>query len=201
MSLYIGLEGVDGSGKTSVAAAMAASLSARGSEVVVVREPGGTGLGEEIRRLLLHSDDMVPWAEAALFAAQRAQLAAEVIAPALARGAWVISDRTYYSSLAYQGAARGLGMEPVRSLNETVLGGVVPDLVAVIDVAPDLGLRRQHGEDRIGGTGLVFQQAVSDAYHHLAAADPERVVLVDPSGDIDDVAARVLVLAATMGPT
>ncbi|MGF1665679.1 MAG: dTMP kinase [Acidimicrobiia bacterium] len=198
MSVYVGLEGVDGSGKTSVAAAMATTLSAQDFEVVLVREPGGTGLGEEIRRLLLHSDDMVPWAEAALFAAQRAQLAAEVIAPALARGAWVISDRTYYSSLAYQGAARGLGIEPVRSLNETVLGGVLPDLVAVIDVDAEVGLRRQHGEDRIGGAGLAFQQAVSDAYHRLATADPERVVLVDPSGGIEDVAARVLALAASM---
>jgi dTMP kinase len=200
VSLYIGLEGVDGSGKTSVAAAMAADLSRGGAEVVVVREPGGTGLGEEVRRLLLHSEDMVAWAEAALFAAQRAQLAAEVIAPALARGAWVISDRTYYSSLAYQGGARGLGVEAVRSLNETVLCGVIPDLVAVIDVDPDVGLARQHGSDRIGGSGLDFQRSVSEAYHRLAGEEPDRVLLVDASGTVADVAARVVGLAATMGP-
>jgi dTMP kinase len=197
MSLYIGLEGVDGSGKTSVAAAMASMLGGQGAEVVVVREPGGTELGEEIRRLLLHSSDMVAWAEAALFAAQRAQLAAEVIAPALSRGAWVISDRTYYSSLAYQGGARGLGIDAVRVLNETVLGGVIPDLIAVIDVDPELGLRRQQDADRIGGEGSAFQQAVADAYHTLASADPQRVRLVDPTGAVEDVARRILDMAGT----
>jgi dTMP kinase len=198
---YIGLEGVDGSGKTSVAAAMAKVLSESGLEVVVVREPGGTELGEEVRRLLLDASDMVPWAEAALFAAQRAQLAAEVIAPALARGAWVVSDRTYYSSLAYQGAARGLGIDAVRSINEAVLDGVLPDVVAVIDVDPEVGLTRQHRPDRIGGAGSALQRAVSEAYHKLAADEPERVVLVDPSGSVEEVARRVLDLIGSAGRT
>lgn len=197
---YIGLEGVDGSGKTSVAAAMAAVLRAEGRHVVVVREPGGTDIGEEIRRLLLHSHEMVPWAEAALFAAQRAQLAAEVIAPALAAGSWVISDRTYYSSLAYQGGARGLGIGGVRVLNEAVLAGVVPDLVAVIDVDPETGLGRQDDADRIGGAGLELQRAVHAAYHRLATEDP-RVRLVDPSGDVEAVASRILELARALDRT
>lgn len=195
---YIGLEGVDGSGKTTVAGMLASMLLSEGRQVTVVREPGGTDLGEEIRRLLLHSDEMVPWAEAALFAAQRAQLAAEVIAPALAAGAWVISDRTYYSSLAYQGGARGLGIPEVRALNEAVLGGVLPDLVAVIDVDPETGLGRQDDADRIGGAGLDLQRAVHDAYHLLAGQD-ERVALIDPSGDVATVAGRILDLARAVG--
>ncbi len=102
-----------------------------------VREPGSTDLGNEIRRLLLHWQDMTPWAEAMLYAAQRAQLVAEMVAPALARGGFVFSDRSLYSSLAYQGVARGLGIGPVRAVNELAVGGLIPDLVAVlvVDVA------------------------------------------------------------------
>ena len=148
---YIALEGGEGAGKTTVTRALAALIADAGHEAVIVREPGGTWLGEEIRRLLLHSRDMTPWAEAALFAAARAQLIAEEVRPALAREAWVISDRTYYSSLAYQGGARGLGVEEVRRLNEAVLGGVLPHLVAVIDVDPAVGLSRQIDSDRSGG--------------------------------------------------
>ncbi|MFP5332926.1 MAG: dTMP kinase, partial [Acidimicrobiia bacterium] len=115
---YIGFEGVEGAGKSTVVSAVAARLTAGGFDVVTVREPGGTPIGEEIRRLLLHSESMSDWTEAALFAAARAELARTEIAPALSRGATVLSDRTYYSSLAYQGAARGRGVEAVRAVNE-----------------------------------------------------------------------------------
>ncbi|HEX6147920.1 MAG TPA: dTMP kinase, partial [Acidimicrobiia bacterium] len=115
---YIALEGGDGSGKTTLSSALAAQLRSDGDEVVEVREPGGTPLGEAVREMLLDSDHVDPWAEVFLFAAQRAQLVREVVAPALSRGAWVISDRTYYSSIAYQGRARGLGEEKVREINE-----------------------------------------------------------------------------------
>ncbi len=192
---YVALEGVEGAGKSTVGTALAARLRADGHDVVEVREPGGTPLGEEIRRLLLHADEMTPWAEALLFAAQRAQLVADVVAPALQRGAWVISDRSYYSSLAYQGGARGLGVDEVRRINEVAVGGVVPDLVAVLDVAPHHGLARQQGEDRIGGQGLGFQQRVAEAYRRLAAAEPGRVVMVPVEGGPEDVAEHILELA------
>jgi dTMP kinase len=188
---YIGLEGVEGAGKTTVAASLRDALRAEGKDVIVVREPGGTDLGEEIRRLLLHSGDMSPWAEAALFAAQRAQLAAEVVRPALERGTWVVSDRTYYSSLAYQGGARGLGVDRVRALNEAALDGVLPDLVVVLDVDPRIGLGRQTEADRIGATGEDFQRRVSETYHALAASDPA-VVLVRADGQPDEIAEDVL---------
>lgn len=192
---YIALEGAEGAGKTTVAAALVDLLEARGERVILVREPGGTRLGEQIRSLLLHTGEMAPWAEAALFAAQRAQLAAEVIGPALAAGRWVVADRSYYSSLAYQGGARGLGIDAVRALNEAVLGGVVPDLVAVLEVDPAAGLARQVGEDRIGASGLAFQRAVVAAYERLAEAEPGRVVLVDASRPAAEVAEAVLAAA------
>lgn len=192
---YVALEGVEGAGKSTVGAALAARLREAGREVVEVREPGGTALGEEVRRLLLHADEMTPWAEALLFAAQRAQLVAEVVSPALARGAWVVSDRSYYSSLAYQGGARGLGIDAVRRVNEIAVGGVAPDLVAVLDVAPDEGLARQQDPDRIGGQGLGFQRRVAEAYHRLAAAEPDRVVLVPVEDSPEETALRILELA------
>lgn len=182
---YLALEGVEGAGKSTVASALAELLRSGGEEVVSVREPGGTALGEEIRRLLLHSGDMSPWAEAALFAAQRAQLVSEVVGPALARGAWVVSDRTLYSSLAYQGAARGLGVEEVRRLNLLALEGTVPDLVAVLNVDPAEGLARQQTPDRIGAEGLEFQRRVAEAYRRLAEAEPDRVVLVEDGTPVE----------------
>lgn len=191
---YLALEGVEGAGKSTVMNELADLLGSRGLEVVTVREPGGTGLGEKIRRLLLHAGEMAPWAEAALFAAQRAQLVAEVVRPALARGAWVVSDRTLYSSLAYQGGARGLGIEAVRRLNLLAVEETLPDLVVVLDVDPAEGLARQVEADRIGAEGLEFQAAVADAYRRLAMEEPERVVLIEPE-DPGTTAARILELA------
>ena len=140
---YIALEGGDGSGKTTLSAALATRLRSFGDEVVEVREPGGTPLGETVRKLVLDSEQVDRWAEVFLFAAQRAQLARDVVAPALQRGAWVISDRTYYSSIAYQGRARGLGEEQVREINEIGLEGVEPGRVFVIDIDPGEALGRQ----------------------------------------------------------
>lgn len=186
---YLGVEGIEGAGKTTVCRLLADRLP---PPVVSIREPGGTALGEDIRRILLHSAEMSPWAEAALFAAARAELVAEVVRPALARGETVVSDRTYVSSLAYQGAGRGLGVGDVRRVNETVLGGSVPDLVAIVDIEPDLGLRRQVAADRIGGGGVEFLTVVAAAYRSLA--DGERIVLVDGRGRPEEVAARIAAL-------
>jgi len=189
---YIALEGGDGSGKTTLSAAIAERLRAGGGEVVEVREPGGTPLGEKVRELLLDSDHVDPWAEVFLFAAQRAQLVRDVIAPALMRGAWVISDRTYYSSIAYQGRARGLGEEQVRRINEIGLDGIVPGLVFVVDVDPDTALGRQHRPDRIGSESVGFQQAVRDAYRDLSMSEPDRVMLLDGSEPVGFLVHRVM---------
>lgn len=192
MSLYLAVEGVDGAGKSTVARAVADRLRAGGATVTLVREPGGTAIGEEIRSLLLDGQAMAPWTEALLFAAQRAQLASEVIGPALARGESVVSDRTYYSSLAYQGEARGLGVEEVRMVNEAGLGGVVPDLVVVLWLDPVDALARQDGVDRIGGEGVAFQARVAEGYRQLAVADPDRVRLVDAAGSVEEVVEAVM---------
>lgn len=188
---YIALEGVEGSGKSTLVGLLDSHLAQSGIEPVIVREPGGTALGEEVRRLVLHSGDVAPWAEAALFAAGRAQLAVEVIEPALAAGRWVVSDRSYYSSLAYQGGARGLGIDTVRRLNETVLDGVVPDVVFLLDVDPDVGFARELERDRMAEGGLEFQRSVAEAYARIAAQDP-RVVVVDAASDPADVLSTIV---------
>ncbi len=184
---YIGLEGVEGAGKTTLARLLAESI---GRSVTVVREPGGTILGEDIRRLLLHSGEVSPWAEVALFAAARAQLVAEVVRPALARGDWVISDRTYVSSLAYQGGGRGLGVDAVRAVNELVLDGTIPDLVIIVDVDPRIGLGRQVEADRIGANGSDFLVEVARTYRSLV--DGQRIVAVDGDGTAGEVCERIL---------
>ena len=124
--MFVTFEGVDGSGKSTQARLLAERLRSAGREVVLTREPGGTELGEQVRGILLHGERMAPWTEAALFAAARAQLVDEVIRPALARGADVVSDRYLDSSLAYQGLARGLGVERVLELNLLATSGLLP---------------------------------------------------------------------------
>lgn len=189
---YIALEGGDGSGKTTLSSALAIRLRDFGDEVVEVREPGGTPLGENIRGLLLDSDYVDPWAEVFLFAAQRAQLMREVVRPALERGAWVISDRTYYSSITYQGRARGLGEKRVREINEIGLDGTMPGLVFVLEVDPGTGLERQHRPDRIGGESIDFQEKVREAYRDLAKAEPDRVVLLDGGEPVEALVERIM---------
>jgi dTMP kinase len=193
MKRYVAFEGVDGAGKTTVARATAAALRDRGFEVVEVREPGGTASGEAIRRILLERGGAVaPWTEALLFAAGRSQLAAEVIGPALDAGKVVVSDRSVYSSLAYQGGARGLGIDLVRAVNEAGLQGIWPGLVVVLRVEPEMGLRREDETDRISVEGVGLQQRVAVAYEDLAAAEPERVVVVDAGLPLDTVVAAAV---------
>jgi dTMP kinase len=175
-----------------LSAALAERLGLNGDEVVEVREPGGTALGEHIRELLLDSGPVDPWAEALLFAAQRAQLAREIVGPALERGVWVVSDRTYYSSIAYQGWARGLGMERVREINEAALAGIEPGLVFVIEVDPGTALARQGRPDRIGSESVEFQEAVREGYRRLAAAEPDRVILLDGAQPVENLVERVM---------
>ena len=191
---YLAIEGGEGAGKTTVGTLLSRTLTERGEHVVNVREPGSTDLGQEVRRLVLHWQDMTPWAEAMLYAAQRAQVVAEMVAPALARGSFVISDRSLYSSLAYQGAARGLGIGPVRIVNELAVGGLLPDLVVVLILDTTTGLSRQGDPDRIGGESHDFHQQVLDGYRALAAAEPDRVKLIAVVDQPGAVAEQILKL-------
>ncbi len=189
MSLpYVAFEGIEGAGKSTVSDRVRNLLEADGYRVVQVREPGGTAVGERIRSILLgHDLAPEPWTEALLFAAARAQLAAEIVGPALAEGSWVLSDRTVYSSLAYQGAGRRLGIDAVRAVNEPGLGGVWPSLVILLAVDPERGLSRQEVGDRIGDEGVEFQRAVAKGFERLAADDPERFVVIDTHMALDEV--------------
>lgn len=192
MSFYIALEGIDGAGKTTCQRSLAEWLRRQGQEAVCVREPGDTPVGRSIRNLLLEGASLAPWAEAAMFAADRAQLAEEVVRPALERGAWIVSDRSVYSSLAYQGAGRGLGTEQVRVLNEAALGGTWPDLVVLLEVEAETGAARQSRPDRIGSEKASFMRAAADAYRRLARTEVNRFITVDASRPLPEVTAEAI---------
>jgi len=181
--VFVTFEGIDGSGKTTQAELLVAALRADGRNVVATREPGGTELGERVRALLLgHDVDIAPWAEAALFAAARAQLVDEVIRPAVASGADVVCDRYVDSSLAYQGIARGLGVEHVLELNLRATQRLLPDRTFLIVLDAGEAARRSEGDtDRIEREGLEFQAAVGRAYEEVAAMFPERITRLDGS--------------------
>ena len=191
---FIAFEGADGAGKTTQARLLADHLRTLGSEVVEVREPGGTEAGEHVRTLLLDSDaPLGPRAEALLFAAARAQLVDDVIAPALARGATVIADRYVGSSLVYQGVVRGVGAESVRAINAIGTGGLLPDATVLLAVtAEQAAARRDPGAaDRIEREPIDFHRSVIAAYDDVLAGNDGRLVRVDGTGEADDVAARV----------
>ena len=190
--MFVSFEGLDGSGKTTQADLLRARLEADGEEVVATREPGGTELGEGIRGLLLHGGGLAPWAEAALFAAARAQLVADVIRPALARGASVVCDRYVDSSLAYQGIARGLGYEAVLELNLAAVGGLLPDRTFLLDLAPEEAVPRlDAARDRIEREGEGFLTRVAEAYRELAGRFPERIVVLDGARPAEELAEEV----------
>lgn len=192
LSRYLAFEGVEGAGKSSVARAIAERLTRSGVDVVRVREPGGTAVGERIRDILLSGDvHPLPRSEAALFAAARGQLISEVVLPALETGAWVISDRSAYSSLAYQAGGRGIPLEEVRRLNDIALGGVWPSRVVLLRVGTTAGLARQSDPDRIGGESEGFFDDVVATFDALAAAEPDRFVVVDATQPLDTVIAEV----------
>ena len=190
---YIAFEGAEGAGKSSVVAMVGERIAARGDRVVTVREPGGTPVGEAVRSILLDGH-LHPGArsEATLFAAARAQLVSEVVLPALEDGAWVLSDRSVYSSLAYQAGGRGLPLDEVRELNDLALGGVWPHRVILLRVDRSVGLRRQDRGDRIGDESDDFHDAVVDAFDALAAGEPDRFLVVDAMMDLDDVVDAVM---------
>ena len=190
--MFVSFEGVDGSGKSTQARLLQEHLAQLGREVVMTREPGGTELGEQLRRLVLDGPEISPWAEASLFAASRAEHAARVIRPALERGADVICDRFVDSSLAYQGIARGLGLERVLELNLTVLEGLLPSRTFVLAVeAVTASARREDEPDRIEREGDRFQAEVGRAYEELAARFADRVELLDGALPPEELAAVV----------
>jgi len=180
----ITIEGLDGAGKTTLAGALAGALHERGQEAFVLREPGGVNLSERIRALVKDPDlEMHPRAEALLYAAARAQLVAEQLEPLLAAGHWVLLDRFVDSSLAYQGAGRGLGVEEIRRLNRFATGGLGPDRTLLLRIDARAGLGRVAGRpddaDRLEREEVAFFETVGAAYDALAAAEPKRFAVID----------------------
>lgn len=193
--LFITLEGVDGCGKTTQATLLVEDLEAEGHEVVRLREPGGTRISEKIRLFVLDPqyDEMCDECELLLYEAARAQLVHEVIRPALARGAVVVCDRFYDSTFAYQASARGLSANVVSMANSLGSCGLAPDLTIVFDLDPFEALKRATHEatDRVEGEGTEFQRKVRDGYLKLAQDEPDRVRIIDATGPVEVVHARV----------
>lgn len=194
-SLFISFEGGEGAGKSTQASLLADYLKEQGREVVLCRDPGGTVIGEKIRKVLLDNShsELTPTVELLLYLASRAQLVSEVIGPALAEGKVVISDRFHHSTLAYQGGARELEMEQVRRLNLFATGGVLPDITFLLDLSPMEGFARKaaEGPDRMERQGGEFHENVSRAFRALADEDPERIFVLDAGRPVEEIAAQI----------
>jgi dTMP kinase len=199
----ITIEGLDGAGKTTLAQGLLGALRGRGIEVELLREPGGVAASERLRDLVkdpaLH---IAPRAEALVYAAARAQLVAERVAPLLERGTWVLLDRFADSMVAYQGVARDLGMEEIHALNRFAIADVRPDRTLLLRIDPAAGRARLDGRgdapDRLEGEAASFFAAVADGYDRIAAAEPERVRTIDASAPPDEVLARALAQLADL---
>lgn len=203
LGIFITFEGSEGCGKSTQIARLAEALSKENSsyEVVLVREPGGTPLGEGIRQLLQHADPSVniaPEAELLLFAASRAQLVREVIQPALERGAIVLCDRFFDSTTVYQGVARALDSKQVNMINHFSVGGIIPDITFLLDMEASEGRKRM--EERNASSAIVdrmeqepetFYEAVRHGYLALAKKEPERIIIIDAAQPMDEVAQQI----------
>jgi len=190
--MFVTFEGLDWSGKSTQARLLGDWLTDQGRSVLLTREPGGTPVAEAVRDVVLHGHDMAPWAEAALYAAARADHVAQAIRPALARGEDVVCDRYLDSSVAYQGAARGLGEERVRELNLMVTDGLLPDRTFLVLLDPGEARRRGSGDpDRIEREDEEFWRRADDGFRALAAEFPERIVPLDGSAAPDEIAEEV----------
>ena len=191
--LFITFEGGDGAGKSTHLEFVRDTLAARGVEVLLTREPGGTPLGQVLRGLLLESDDAVsPVTELLLMAADRAEHVARIIRPALEAGKVVVSDRYADSSIAYQGYGLGLDLETVRAVNRVATGGIEPDLTLLFDLPPGVGpSRRPRPGDRIESRDPAYHERVRRGYLELAAADPGRFVIIDASQPVEAVRQRL----------
>ncbi|HLB52136.1 MAG TPA: dTMP kinase [Chlamydiales bacterium] len=188
---FITFEGGEGAGKTTLISHIEKELTREGIPSLVTREPGGCKLGEKIRDLLLHSPNLIsPYAELALFLASRAQHVSEIILPALATGKWVLCDRFNDSSIAYQGAARGLGVQEVANFCQFVSQSLTPDLTFYLDIEPELGLKRakkRSNQDRIESEALFFHQKIRQAYLDLTHQNPKRIHLLNATLPIEEV--------------
>ncbi|KAB7790595.1 thymidylate kinase [Bifidobacterium leontopitheci] len=199
--VFISFEGVDGVGKTTQVERLRAYLESRGCEVVVTREPGGTALGGRLRDLLLNgvdadaadaAADIAARAEALIFAADRAQHVAEVVRPALERGAVVITDRYLDSSLAYQAGGRELTADEIRNLSMWATGSLMPARTYLLDMDPDEAHRRlTHEDDRMESAGDDFRSRTRDAFRHLAGREPKRFRMIDAAYPEETVWARI----------
>jgi dTMP kinase len=204
--VFVTLEGIDRSGKTTQAALLTEAL---GPETLLLREPGGTDAGELVRALLKDpTTDLDPRAELLLFCAARAELCARLVRPALDRGRDVVCDRFVDSTVAYQGAARGLGTDLVESVNEIAIAGCWPDLTVLLRIDPEgaesRGQRRlaeggADGIDRFEGQGIEFQRLVAAAYDDLASRHPERIAVIEAEGEVAEVHARVMEVVSRVG--
>ena len=191
--VFITFEGGDGSGKSTQIQSVRDWFESRGREVIVTREPGGTELGTEIRRLVQNGpEDVDARTEALLYAADRAYHVATVIRPALERGAVVLGDRYIDSSLAYQGAARSLGVDEIASLSSWATQGLYPSLTFLLDLPPEVGARRRtDAPDRMERESMDFHERVRHEYLRLADAEPERIVVIDAVGTVDEVFSEI----------
>jgi len=203
--VLVTIEGLDGAGKTTLARGLLDALRARGVDAELLREPGGVAAAERIRTLVKDPDLHVgARAEALLYAAARAQLVEEALAPALARGDWVLLDRFVDSSLAYQGTGRALGIEQVRAVNAFATGGLQPDRTLLLRIDPALSRARQDGRgeapDRLEREADDFFAAIAAAYDELAAAEPQRIRTLDASADAPAVLAQALSALADLLP-
>ena len=194
--MFITFEGPDGSGKSTQIPLLVRHLAVRNLNVIAVREPGGTSIGDQVRQVLhdLNNDAMDPHAELLLYSASRAQLVAQVIRPQLERGGIVICDRYADSTYAYQGYGRGLDLAALRQITEFATGGLIPDLTLFLDIDPEHGLNRRSAEgewNRMDALALDFHRRVRDGYLALIAADPARWVQIDGSQPVEAVHAAI----------
>ncbi|MHB1288701.1 dTMP kinase [Georgenia sp.] len=190
---FVSLEGGDGVGKSTQRALLGEWLAGLGYEVVLTREPGGTALGQVLRDAVLHGEDLDPRTEALLYATDRAHHVHRVVRPALARGAVVVTDRYLDSSVAYQGAARDLGTDEIRDLSRWATHGLLPDLTVLLDLDPAVGAARRAGApDRIEREPSEFHHRVREHFLALAAADPDRYVVLDAAAAPDQIHAAII---------
>lgn len=194
------VEGVEGAGKTTQAARLVEALRSSGREAVLTREPGGTELGRDIRRMLLALDGEAPAPEAELllYLADRAQHVRRLVGPAIERGAIVVADRFSDSTIAYQAHGRGLPLDAVRAIDDFARGGIAPFLTFVLDLEPEAGLVRARATgpaDRLESEEIAFHRRVREGFRAIAAASPGRVVVLDASRPVDDLAGEIAATA------
>lgn len=195
--IFISMEGPDGAGKSTQIERLRTYLAARGYEVVITREPGGTAISEAVRQIILNKEyaEMCPNTELLLYAAARAQLVHEVIRPALEAGRAVICDRFLESSVVYQGIARDMGIEKVYAVNEYALEGLRPQLTILLDLPAEEGLRRKKNQaelDRMEAEGLLFHQRVVEGYRMLAEREKDRIMKISASLPVDEIHAKIV---------